>query len=93
MTTILPAILEDEAKTWRLEFDFPNAHTGRVSTDLGGTPFLWIPATVRLEDQTHDICATVYERLGIPTSTIIRDRQNRPLPLLSEGEPLRAILG
>ena len=61
MITIPPAILEDETKTWRLEFDLPHAHTGRGSTDFGGTPFLWIPATVRLEDQTHDIGGMAFE--------------------------------
>ncbi|MBM4068704.1 MAG: DUF1501 domain-containing protein [Planctomycetes bacterium] len=38
-----------------------------------------------------DIVATIYHGLGIPSDLEIRDRLNRPLPLVPEGEPIRSI--
>lgn len=40
-----------------------------------------------------DICATIYECLGIDPDTIIHDRLNRPHKIAQGGEPIRAILG
>ncbi len=39
-----------------------------------------------------DICATIYECLGIDPDRIIYDRLNRPHKLAQGGEPIRAIL-
>jgi hypothetical protein len=39
-----------------------------------------------------DLLATMYHAIGIdPTSTVI-DRQNRPIPILPEGEPIRELI-
>ena len=41
----------------------------------------------------QDIAATIYEALGIPPDTVIRDPiQNRPF-VLAEGQPIRELLG
>jgi hypothetical protein len=36
-----------------------------------------------------DIVATIYQALGIPADQEIRDRQNRPVPLVPDGSPIR----
>jgi hypothetical protein len=38
-----------------------------------------------------DIVATIYHALGIPADLEIRDRQNRPVPLVPEGSPVREL--
>jgi arylsulfatase A-like enzyme len=40
-----------------------------------------------------DVAATIYTALGIPPETRVRDRENRPLPLLDHGEPIAEIAG
>jgi hypothetical protein len=40
-----------------------------------------------------DVAATVYRALGIALDTELRDRQDRPLPLLAEGRPIPGVLG
>jgi hypothetical protein len=39
-----------------------------------------------------DVCATIYECLGIDPDTLIHDRLNRPHKIAQGGEPIRAIL-
>src|SRR5438093_13758588 len=39
-----------------------------------------------------DICATIYELLGIDPQMSIYDRSGRPLPAASGGQPIRDIL-
>jgi hypothetical protein len=40
----------------------------------------------------HDVLATVYHVLGVDPSLSFNDRSGRPVPILSEGEPIREIL-
>lgn len=40
-----------------------------------------------------DVAATIYKALGIPTDTMLYDRQNRPLHFLPHGEPIPGLLG
>jgi hypothetical protein len=39
-----------------------------------------------------DVAATIYQALGIPLESELRDRQNRPLPLLAEGRVIPGVL-
>ena len=39
-----------------------------------------------------DVCATIYECLGIDPEMTVRDRGGRPVPVANGGQPLRAIL-
>ena len=40
-----------------------------------------------------DLLATVYHHLGIDTSREYLDRRGRPLPILTDGEPIAELLG
>ena len=40
----------------------------------------------------HDLLATVYEIMGIDTSLSFPDHSGRPIPILTEGTPIREIL-
>ncbi len=42
---------------------------------------------------TADICATIYEALGIDPDTTVPDRARRPVPIAHGGRPIREILG
>jgi Protein of unknown function (DUF1501) len=42
---------------------------------------------------TSDICATIYECLGIDPDMPIMDRSGRPIPVAHGGKPIREILG
>jgi hypothetical protein len=39
-----------------------------------------------------DVAATIYRAIGIDGETLLHDRQNRPLPVLPQGEPIPGIL-
>ena len=39
-----------------------------------------------------DLLCTIYELLGIDSNTMLRDRQNRPVRLVEEGEAIRELL-
>lgn len=39
-----------------------------------------------------DICATIYDQLGMDPDTIIHDHQNRPHKIAQGGEPIRQVL-
>jgi hypothetical protein len=39
-----------------------------------------------------DVAATIYRAIGIDGETMLNDRQNRPLPVLPQGEPIPGIL-
>jgi hypothetical protein len=39
-----------------------------------------------------DVAATIYQALGVDLNTILYDRQNRPIAMLPEGEPIPGIL-
>jgi hypothetical protein len=39
-----------------------------------------------------DVAATIYRAIGIDPAIMLRDRQNRPLPVLPEGEPIEGVL-
>jgi uncharacterized protein (DUF1501 family) len=39
-----------------------------------------------------DICATIYECLGIDPDMLVYDRTNRPLPIANGGRAIREIL-
>jgi len=41
---------------------------------------------------TSEICATIYECLGIDPEMLIRDRGGRPMPVAHGGKPIREIL-
>ena len=42
----------------------------------------------------HDVAATVYHHLGIDARSVtFRDRLDRPMFLLDEGEPIRELIG
>jgi hypothetical protein len=41
---------------------------------------------------TADVCATIYECLGIDPETAVQDRSGRPLPVAHGGRPIRDIL-
>jgi uncharacterized protein (DUF1501 family) len=41
---------------------------------------------------TADVCATIYECLGIDPEMPIRDRSGRPIPVAHGGRPIREIL-
>lgn len=41
---------------------------------------------------TGDICATIYECLGIDPEMLVRDRGGRPIPIAHGGRPVREIL-
>jgi hypothetical protein len=41
---------------------------------------------------TGDICATIYECLGIDPDITVNDRSGRPVPIASGGRPIREIL-
>ena len=41
---------------------------------------------------TSDICATIYQCLGIDPDMLVYDRANRPVPIANGGRPIRAIL-
>lgn len=38
-----------------------------------------------------DLAATIYDALGIPAETLLRDAQDRPVPLVDNGQPLRKL--
>ena len=40
-----------------------------------------------------DLLATVYRHLGIDTSREYLDRRGRPLPILTDGEPIAELFG
>jgi len=40
----------------------------------------------------EDLLATIYKTLGIDHQTTVPDRQNRPIPILPEGEPIRELI-
>jgi uncharacterized protein (DUF1501 family) len=40
-----------------------------------------------------DVAATIYRAIGIDGETILYDRQNRPLPVLPQGEVIPGVLG
>ena len=40
----------------------------------------------------HDLLATVYEVMGVDPSLSFPDHSGRPIPILSEGKPIREIL-
>jgi hypothetical protein len=40
----------------------------------------------------HDVLATVYHLLGIDTDLAFKDHAGRPIPILSEGAPIRELL-
>jgi uncharacterized protein (DUF1501 family) len=42
--------------------------------------------------QPHDVLATVYQVMGIDWNISFPDRAGRPIPILTEGEPIREIL-
>jgi hypothetical protein len=39
-----------------------------------------------------DVAATIYQAIGISRDTELRDRQDRPVPVLAEGQPIPGIL-
>jgi uncharacterized protein (DUF1501 family) len=39
-----------------------------------------------------DVAATLYQALGMDTHAMLYDRQNRPIPLLPEGEAIPGVL-
>lgn len=39
-----------------------------------------------------DLLATMYHAIGIEPSAMVTDRQNRPIPILPEGEPIRELV-
>ena len=39
-----------------------------------------------------DLAATIYKAIGIDSETRIRDRQNRPTPVLDHGHPIEEII-
>jgi uncharacterized protein (DUF1501 family) len=39
-----------------------------------------------------EVVATVYHRLGIDPKALLYDRQNRPVPILPEAEPVQELL-
>jgi hypothetical protein len=41
---------------------------------------------------TGDVCATIYECLGIDPNTAVHDRSGRPVPVANGGQPIREIL-
>ncbi len=41
---------------------------------------------------TGDICATIYQCLGIDPALMLPDRTNRPMPIANGGQPIGAIL-
>jgi hypothetical protein len=40
----------------------------------------------------NDVLATIYHQLGVPTDQVFYDRMNRPIPVLSRGQPIRELL-
>lgn len=40
----------------------------------------------------NDVLATIYHQLGVPTDPVFYDRLNRPIPVLSRGQPIRELL-
>ena len=40
----------------------------------------------------EDLLATMYHSIGIDRSATVIDRQNRPIPILPEGEPIRELI-
>jgi hypothetical protein len=56
------------------------------STSAGGHEPGRRPVTV------PEILATIYQRLGIDPKTTLYDRQNRPVPILPEAEPVHELL-
>lgn len=40
-----------------------------------------------------DVAATIYRAIGIDPETRLYDRQNRPVPVLPEGQPIPGVLG
>lgn len=41
----------------------------------------------------EDLLATIYHSLGIDHQMTVPDRQNRPIPILKDGEPIRELVG
>jgi hypothetical protein len=39
-----------------------------------------------------DVAATIYQAIGIDRDTMLHDRQNRPVPVLPEGQPIPGVL-
>jgi hypothetical protein len=39
-----------------------------------------------------DVAATLYQAIGVDPHTLLYDRQNRPLPVLPEGQPIPGVL-
>ena len=50
------------------------------------------PGQVPQPSGTADVAATIYHRLGIGPRAVVTDQQGRPF-LVSEGRPIRALLG
>ena len=42
--------------------------------------------------RSADVAATVYQALGIEHDSELRDRLDRPMPVLAEGRPIRGLL-
>ncbi len=49
------------------------------------------PTTTRFSP--GDVAATIYQALGLDLATMLTDRQNRPIAMLPEGQPIPGILG
>ena len=62
----------------------------------GGTPYGESDAhAASVKDRpvsTGDVCATVYECLGIDSEMPIYDRTNKPIPVAHGSKPIREIL-
>jgi hypothetical protein len=41
---------------------------------------------------TADVCATIYQCLGIDPDMMVPDRSNRPHPVANGGRPIREVL-
>ena len=39
-----------------------------------------------------DVAATIYHLLGIERETLLYDKQNRPIPMLPEGQPIAGVV-
>jgi hypothetical protein len=40
-----------------------------------------------------DVAATIYRAIGIDGEPMLHDRQNRPLPVLPQGEAIAGVMG
>ena len=53
----------------------------------------WVSAKLKRPVAVPEVVATVYHRLGIDPKALLYDRQNRPVPILPEAEPVHELLG